>query len=303
MKVIMNDSKKLKSTIYVLIAGIMWGLIGLFVRNLAKYDIPSMCIVFIRSFAGTILMALFLVIYDVSLFRIKLKDLWCFIGTGILSLTFFNLCYFTTMTLTSLSVSAILLYTAPSIVMFLSFFIFKERLNARKIIAVVLAFIGCVLVTGVIGSSSKVPGFAILTGLGAGFGYALYSIFARFALNKGYHSFTVTFYTLFMSVVGSVAFFDSDITFRIISDKPSTIGFMLLFGLISTTLPYIFYTLGLNGMESGKASIIASIEPVTATLVGVIVFHEGMTIMGMIGALVVLASIVIVNTTPKHTNS
>ena len=291
----MKAGNKSLSTVYVLIAGIMWGLIGFFVRNLASYELPSMCIVFIRSLAGTILMGGFLFVYDRSLFRIRLRDLWCFVGTGILSLTLFNLCYFTTMSITSLSVAAILLYTAPSIVMLLSLIIFKERMNARKVIAVVMAFVGCVLVTGVIGSDSSLPVFGIITGVGAGFGYALYSIFARFALNKGYHSFTVTFYTLLMSVVGSIAFFRPMQIWNILVIRPSMIIFLLMFGLISTTLPYIFYTLGLQGMESGRASIIASIEPVTATILGVVLFHETMTAMGAIGALIVLASIVIVN--------
>jgi len=294
-----TTNKRMLATIYVLIAGIMWGLIGIFVRNLAAYNLPSMCIVFIRSLAGMILMAAFLCIYDRSLFRIKLKDVWCFIGTGIFSLTFFNVCYFTTMSITSLSVAAILLYTAPSFVMIMSYFIFKEAFSVRKIIAVIMAFFGCVLVTGVIGSGDNVPAFGILTGVGAGVGYALYSIFARFALNKGYHSFTVTFYTLLMSVFGSVAFFRPASTVSLIRSNPWMIAFLLLFGLVSTTLPYIFYTLGLQGMESGRASIIASIEPVTATIVGTLVFHESMTILGFIGAVIVLASIVIVNTGHK----
>jgi len=293
--------KKL-SVIYVLVAGIMWGLIGLFVRGLDDYSFESMEIVFIRALSGTLLMGLFLLFYNKKLFRIKLKDIWCFGGTGIISLTFFNLCYFKTISMTSLAVAAILLYTAPSMVMLLSFFIFKEKMTRRKVISVVLAFLGCVLVTGVLSSESTITPVGILLGLGSGLGYALYSIFARFALDKGYHSFTVTFYTLLMSAIGTVVFFKPMRVVDITKERPGFILFLLLFGLISTVLPYIFYTLGLTGMEAGNASVIASIEPVTAALLGIVVFKETMTVQSVCGALIVLASIVIVNIKFKSKN-
>ena len=283
------------STLSVLIAGIMWGVIGLFVRSLVSYGFSSMCIVFIRSISGTLLMGLFLLLYNRKLLKIRLKDIWCFLGTGVVSLTFFNICYFTTINMTSLSVAAILLYTAPSMVMLMSLILFKEKMTKRKVISVILAFVGCVLVTGVLSDSSTISGIGILVGLGSGLGYALYSIFARYALDKGYHSFTVTFYTLMFSAIASVEFCEWDKCRTAISAKPALIAFFLLFGLISTMLPYIFYTLGLNGMEAGKASIIASIEPVTATVLGIVVFHESMSLMGILGAVIVIISIVIVN--------
>lgn len=288
-----NPQKSKLPIIYVLLAGIMWGVIGLFVRRLGEYNFSSLGIVFIRSLSGTLLMGLFLLIYDRKLFRIRLKDVWCFFGTGIVSLTFFNICYFTTISMTSLSIAAILLYTAPSMVVIMSAVIFHERLTVKKIIAVILAFIGCALVTGVLGETAALSGIGILIGLGSGLGYALYSIFARFALNRGYHSFTVTFYTLLFSVFGGMFFAQPRQMISVIKDKPSMVFFLLLFGLISTALPYIFYTLGLKGMESGLASIIASIEPVTATILGIVVFHEHMSLMGGIGVIIVILSIVI----------
>jgi len=303
----MKENKKtgsIISTVYVLLAGMMWGIIGLFVRNLNGSGLSSMCIVFIRSLSATLIMGAFLLVYNRKLFRIRIKDIWCFVGTGIISLSFFNICYFTTINMTSLSVAAILLYTAPSMVMIMSLFIFKEKMNAKKIVSVILAFIGCMMVTGIFsgGGSNTLSPIGILVGLGAGFGYAMYSIFARFALNKGYSSFTVTFYTLAFSVIGSVVFFEPQKTADVLSENPVMILFMLAFGLVTTVLPYIFYTLGLSGMESGRASIIASIEPVTATILGIVVFHEKTTLLGILGALVVLLSIFIVNVNEKNGN-
>ena len=48
-------------------------------------------------------------------------------------------------------------------------------------------------------------------------------------------------------------------------------------------------------MENGKASIIASIEPVTATLLGAVLFHEQMTVSGELGAILVLVAPILCN--------
>lgn len=92
----------------------------------------------------------------------------------------FTYCYFRTMQTTSLSVAAVLLYTAPIMVTIMSVPLFKEKLTASKVAACVLAFTGCIFVTGLLGNAQAVSASGILTGLLSGFGYALYSIFGRF---------------------------------------------------------------------------------------------------------------------------
>jgi len=294
-----DSVNKIIPVIYVLIAGITWGIIGLFVRNLNGYGFSSMGIVFLRSISGSIIMGIFLLLYNRDLFRIRMKDIWCFIGTGIVSLTLFNICYFTTIKMTSLAVAAILLYTAPSMVMVMSAVIFKEKLTMVGIVSVILAFAGCALVTGVVGSENSISAAGIIIGLGSGLGYALYSIFARFALDKGYHSFTVTFYTLIFSSIGTVFFFQPALTAEVLTEDWWVILLIAGFGLISTAIPYIFYTLGLQRMEAGKASVIASVEPVTATVIGLLIYNEHLSAMSVVGVALVLISIAVVNQNKK----
>lgn len=67
--------------------------------------------------------------------------------------------------------------------------------------------------------------------------------------------------------------------------------FCLALGILCTVVPYLIYTLGLQYVENSKASIIASVEPVTATLLGIMVFHESLTVTGMSGMVLVLGGI------------
>ena len=287
--------KKL-APLFILAAGILWGCIGIFVRRLNAMGLYSMDIVFLRAVATALAMGAFLLIFNRKMFRIRLKDLWCFLGTGICSIVFFNFCYFKAITLTSLSVAAVLLYTAPAIVMVLSFFLFGEKFTKRKVLALVLTFVGCVLVTGVLTDAGNVTGLGVLTGLGAGLGYALYSIFSRYALERGYHSFTITFYTFLIAIVGAAFFADVPGVLCVAAKDAGTVLFALGFGIVCTVIPYLLYTAGLQHVENGKASIIASIEPVTATMLGIFLFAEKTTVTGIAGVVIVILALAIANT-------
>lgn len=281
--------------ILILIAGVLWGSMGLFVRILNAQGLASMEIVGLRATVTVVALFLFLLLFDRKLFKICWKDLWCFLGTGICSIVFFNFCYFKAITLTSLSVAAILLYTAPAIVMVLSYFLFQEKLTKRKLLALVMTFVGCILVTGILTETGNVTAGGILVGLGAGLGYALYSIFSRYALERGYTSLTITFYTFLIAAIGSFFFADMGKVARVAMNGGGNLFFCLAFGVLCTVVPYLTYTLGLQYVENGKASIIASVEPVTATLLGAVLFHEKLTVSGVLGIVLVLAALMICN--------
>ena len=76
----------------------------------------------------------------------------------------------------------------------------------------------------------------------------------------------------------------------------SPAGILLSLGMmvLGTVLPYLLYTKGLNDLgDSGKASILASIEPVVASLVGILAFGEPMTLGVVLGLVCILASVYI----------
>lgn len=293
-------------TVAVLTAGTLWGLMGIFVRILQGYGFSSMNIAGIRIIISAVILLGTTLITDKalekkyypiekSLLHIRLKDIWCFIGTGIVSIVSFTVCYFSTMKYTSLSVAAVLLYTSPIFVTLLTIPVFKEKLTAKKAVACLTTFCGCVLVTGIVGSGTSVPPVAVILGLMSGFGYALYSIFGTVAVRKGYKSLTVSTYTFLFAAVGILPFADFKTILPLMAAHPESILVGILMGVITTILPYILYTLGLSKIEPGKASILVSAEPVVATLSGVLLFQEPLTPPGLLGILLVLSSIVLLN--------
>ena len=73
--------------------------------------------------------------------------------------------------------------------------------------------------------------------------------------------------------------------------QPEGVWGCVLVVVVSTALPYYFYTKGLEGVESGKASIITNIEPMMETLMGVVVFHEALTVWTVAGIACVLGAV------------
>lgn len=283
------------SALLVASAGSMWGFMGLLVRRLSAMNLSTMEVCFLRALITAAAMALLLFFADRKAFRIKLRDCWCFIGTGVVSVSFFNFCYFRTIMLTSLSVAAVLLYTAPVFVVLMSAPLFGEKLTKNKLAAAFTAFLGCAFVSGIIGGAGRLSAAGILFGLGSGIGYALYSIFSRFALERGYSSQTISLYTFVFAVFPTAILADRSAAMTALAASAGDFAVTVLIILFVTLLPYLLYTRGLQGLENGTASIIASIEPVVATLVGRILFRETLNMWSILGIALVLMSIVLIN--------
>lgn len=273
----------------VLVAGTLWGVMGVFGRHFNEQGLGALEIGWIRVFFGLLAVSIYLAVFHPDAFKVRFKDLWCFVGTGIVSLFMMNLTYYSAIAYTSLSVASVLLYTAPIFVMLMSAVIFREKITIKKIIALVLAFSGCVLVSGV-GTDTQVSLLGFLCGLGAGISYSLYSIFGRYAIQRGYRSWTMIFYTFLFALIMHSLTCDWSLIGKTVTDL-NEIPWAVGLGLIANFLPYLFYSLGLESMESGRASVLASIEPVVATIVGIFFFHELPTLLAWSGIVLVLIAI------------
>ena len=194
----------MNSVVCITSAGILWGIIAIFISLLKDLGFNSLQCVAIRVFFSALCLVIYLSIFplqfvpfiylnifDRSKLKIEFKDIIYFLGTGILSIIFFNYCYFEAIeVIGGVAIPALLLYMAPIFVMIMSFFFFHENLNKRKVLALFITIIGLCFITGAFSQEVILSGKAILLGLGAGFGYALYSIFSKMIIDK-YEAVTI----------------------------------------------------------------------------------------------------------------
>ncbi|MBR3145466.1 MAG: EamA family transporter [Clostridia bacterium] len=279
--------KKYLGEASVLSAALLWGTIGFFTRNLSSLGFSSVGIVAVRSFFTALAMFIIIAVKDIKLLHISLKDIWMFLGTGIASFMFFNICYMSSITENSLSVACILMYTSPVWVSIISYFVFKEKFNKIKVLSLVICLSGCVLTC--LSSTLKLTKIGLIYGILSGIGYALYSIFGKIA-SKKYNSYTIVFYTFLFSFAALLPFCNAP---GIIAKTSSIKTFALLvsISIINTLLPYLLYTFGLSRIDAGKASVISIIEPVASAVTGLIFFGEVVGIQGIIGIVFVIIGI------------
>ena len=291
----MKNSKINIYFVFILVAATLWGTAGIFVRTAEGYSLSGMQLVLGRASVTSVLVAGLMLFKDKTAFKVKLKDLWLFILAGLFSIVLFNYSYYTTMSLASLSVAAVLLYTAPFFVVIISRFVFSSKFTLNKITALFIAFIGCCFVSGLFDSSQRISSKALFFGLLTGFGYALYTIFGELLLKRGYSTLTITFYVFLSAFICSLPLTDWKSVVNAVAQKPISLVVIFLMALLNTVIPYILYTNGLKGVDPSVAPIIATLEPVVATVIGAVIFKEKITFFGALGIILVLVSVVILN--------
>lgn len=277
---------------FVLLASVLWGSMGIVTRYIADIGFHTRQITAVRICVSTIVLAIFLLLIDRKKLKIEKKDIKWFLGTGIGSLFVNNLAYAETVQRASLSVAVVLLYTAPFFVMILSLVFFKEKITFQKIVALLMSFVGCVLVVGL--SDTGLGEHKMITlfiGLCSGLGYSLYTILGKAIMDK-YDSLTLTFYTFLFASFATLIICEPVDTICLISDHLSKMALVIVGSVVTLAFPYIFYSIGLKYMESSKAPIIASFEVVAASLWGVLLYQETLNIYNIFGIILVVSALI-----------
>lgn len=276
-----------------IISGICFGSAGIFVRELSE-NMNSTSIISSRILIAILLLSLWIAVRYPMNFRIKLKDSWIFVGAGVLGTLGLNLCYNFSINELSLSLAAVLIALAPIFVMVFAFFMFHEAITAKKVISIILALVGCVLTSGILENNASMhwSWIGILVGSASAGFYALYSIFSKVGMKKSYPALTITFYSMLAIAVVLLPFTQWDNMEHYIAANPlrNTL-FMVMHSLCTAVCPYAFYTVALDHMEAGKASILCSCEPVAAMVFGLFFFEEIPTVLSVTGLKIVLLAL------------
>lgn len=280
-----------------IVAGILWGSAGIFVRKLYAFGMDAYTILSTRILLAAFLMFIGITLFNSTILKIRLKDLWVFCGCGILGILGLNYFYNEAVGEVSLSLSAILLSMAPIFVMILSVFIFNEKITSKKIGCLVFALIGCAMASGIFeastGTGLKVTARGICMGLLSGFFCALYGIFSKIASERNYGIITILFYSLVLCSVVLVPFTNWRMVANFIEAAPVANSiFAVSHSLCTSILPYLFYSLALIYMENGKVSILAGGgEPMAAVVFGLFFFMEIPTALNLIGLALVISAL------------
>lgn len=292
-----DETNRMKRMILLLpvMAGIVFGAAGVFVRKLGGYGMSSPTILFLRVSFAVLALAAVILLEDRSRFRVKPKDFPLLLGSGLLGMLGLNLCYNEAINTLTLSLAAVLLSLSPVFVVVLAAFLFREKITRRKIACMILAILGCVLASGLLEQTSglEISLGGILMGLAAALFYALYGIFSRQALDRGYHSYTVIFYSVLQVGLVLMPFAEyGKVGAYLAEDTLPHLLFLVVHALCTSVLPYVFLTVALRHAEAGTVSILAAGgEPIAAVVFGWIFYAEVPTAMMLLGMAVTIAAL------------
>lgn len=282
-----------------ILAGIMFGSSGIFVRTLTQNGIDECTLLFLRFSIAIIPILIAISLTDRKLFRVELSDLPLFLVCAVCIMGI-NLFYNESMNTIPLSLAAVLLSLAPIYVLIIAYFLFGEKITSKKLICMMLAIFGCVLMTGLLETSLKsIPLFGILSGIGAGLFWAFYLMASKKSIENGNHTYTILFYSIIFISIALIPFTNFSQITNFISINPTlVILFLILHSTFSFALPYILSTLSLNYMDSGTSSILLSgAEPFAALIFGVIFFGEIPTMLMFFGFIVTITAMMLLSRT------
>lgn len=287
-----------------LLAGMMFGSGGVFVRTLMANGIDSTTLLFLRFSIAILPILIAILVTDRNLFKIYLKDIPLFLVCA-MCIVGLNLCYNESMGSIPLSLAAVLLSLAPIYVLVIAYFAFREKITNKKLICMALAIFGCILMTGVLETDlSNLPVYGILAGIGAGLFWAVYLISSKKSIENGKHTFTILIYSIVFISIGLIPFTNfGQITHFISLNPVLVIVFLIMHSTLSFALPYIFSTLSLNYIDSGISSIMLSgTEPFAALIFGLIFYSEVPTFMMSCGFILTIIAMMVLSKTENVEN-
>lgn len=276
------------STALVVIAALCWGLSGGIGSILMSQGWDAFVIAFYRGAIGLLFVLAWLLLRprDSGLNSPRLW-LWSAIaGMGVAGNFSF---YFISIAQGSIAVAATLMYCAPVFVYLVSFALKLEAASLLKWLAIVLVMLGIILLTGIYDiSASAVTPLGVIAGLFAALSYALFIFGFKYAAP---HGSPQAILLIAFAVASAILVWPSD-TRQVVDvlNAPSWPLFMLL-GVLGAGLSFILYIVGLNYTAPAVASVVAMVEPVTASLFGAFVLNESLSPLQFLGMALILLTV------------
>ena len=266
----------------IFIAAVLWSLIGVFSQGILDAGVGALEIAFWRALMAG---AAFLV-HGAATRSLRLErrtDFGAFAAFALIGVTLFYASLVLAIDTGGISLAFVLLYSAPAFVAVAAWLLLGERLTASKAALVAMAVAGVIMVSRGQGSGVTVTVASLAWGLSSGLSYASYYLFGKWVLAR-YTPASVYAYVLPLGALGLLPFVD-------FSPKPARAWLMLVvLALLSTYLAYLIYYTGLKRAEASRAVLVATVEPVVATLLAAALFGERLGAAGLVGGLLIVAA-------------
>ena len=269
----------MKKIVYILLAGFLWGFIGISVK-LINNEIDPFSLNFFRFLTAFIILAIISPIIDKSCFKLNRKNIKPYIIIGLLFAVTTSLFVFA-LSRTTISNTVLIQALQPFFLIFIAYFWLKEKITITKIVTLIVAIIGIYIINPLT-TGDLIGNIAAL--VSGGF-FALLTVYMRHTDKKMHHTSALWF--MFFAAVFMIPF---PFIFGV-GNLAGNLHYILMLGGLGTGLAYFFYNLAIERMEADIAGLFAMILlPLSSIIFGIIVIKEALPLMTIIGGLILIGS-------------
>jgi drug/metabolite transporter, DME family len=291
----LSPSRTRKGYLFVVAAAIFWGISGSAAKFLFNSDVSAFRLVQLRLTIAAAGLFLWLLVRKRDLIRIDPRDTFYFILFGVAGMASVQFTYLYAISKIHVAAAILLQYTAPAFIAVYAVVFFKDRLSPVTLLALGGALIGCYFVVGGYNLEIMKMNLAgVISGLLSGVGFAWYSIHGEYGMRK-YNPWTVLFYALLIAaaVWNIINFAHPPLDRPIGTYRAAHWGWVVYIGIMGTLLPFGLYLEGVNLIRSTRASITATLEPITAGVLSFFFLGERMEPLQLFGGALVIISVVL----------
>ena len=272
------------------LAALFWASSGTAAKYLFLNGVTAFELVQMRTTLAAGIVFAWLAFRDRSLLAVERRDLPYFVTLGV-GLAAVQFTYLFAISRIQVAAAILIQYQAPLFVAFYTLIVLRVKLPPVVFAAMAGSLFGCWLVVGGYNLDLlQMNRIGLLTALASAVTFAWYTVRCEYGMQR-YPPWTVVFYGLLFAAV----------TWNILHPpltgflKPSGAaqwGCVLVVGFLGTVLAFICYNEGINRIGATRASITATLEPITAGLIAWLLLGEAMEPWQVLGAALVIASII-----------
>ncbi|CAB5153963.1 hypothetical protein D3OALGA1CA_5299 [Olavius algarvensis associated proteobacterium Delta 3] len=278
--------------LYVVLAALFWAVSGSSAKYLFHSGISPFQLVQIRLTIAAAALFIWLAVRNPSLLRIDTSDIRYFVLFGTLGPAAVQFTYLFAISKIHVAAAILLQYLAPSFIAIHAVVFFKDRLSRWTILALIGSFAGCYLVVGAYNLDIVSMNLAgIISGVLSGVTFAWYSIHGEYGMRR-YNPWTVICYALLVAALIWNILHPPLEGFQH-AYRPAQWWWIVYISIMGTLVPFGLYLEGVNLIRSTRASITATLEPITAGLLSYLFLDEVMDPPQLLGAVLVIASIIL----------
>ena len=281
-----------KGYLYVVGAAVLWASSGVAGKSLFSEGVTPFELVQIRVTVSTILLAVVFVVCDRTLFRIRAKEIPYFGLLGGVTMALVQITYFYAVSKIQVAAAILLQYMAPILVSFYAVCFWRERLTVAKTLSLLLSLTGCYLVVGGYDFNLlRMNWVGIISALTSAGCFAAYTLLGEKGMHR-YTPWTVLFYAFFFATLSWHIFYPPFHYLRA-GYSLGQWGWLLYISVMGTVLPFALFFMGINLIRSTRASITATLEPISAGLFAYFFLGEGLSPLQIAGGVMVVGAIVL----------